>query len=70
MTRCAGCGKTATTTNKAGVPTCARCQSSTIQMPLCPECGSTMALRTGKFGSFWGCNMYPNCVGTKRLGQK
>ncbi|MFH1234641.1 MAG: topoisomerase DNA-binding C4 zinc finger domain-containing protein, partial [Candidatus Diapherotrites archaeon] len=27
-------------------------------MPLCPECGSTMALRTGKFGSFWGCNMY------------
>ena len=28
---------------------------------ICPECGSWMSLRHGKFGEFWGCNRYPHC---------
>ena len=31
----------------------------------CPDCGSNMILRKGKFGSFYGCNAFPNCRGTR-----
>lgn len=36
--------------------------------PLCPKCGSEMALRTAKQGErkgkeFWGCTNYPKCNG-------
>ena len=27
----------------------------------CPECGSPMVLRKGRYGSFWGCSNYPKC---------
>jgi len=27
----------------------------------CPDCGSTMSLRNGKFGKFYGCHAYPKC---------
>ncbi|MBP5237170.1 MAG: topoisomerase DNA-binding C4 zinc finger domain-containing protein [Clostridia bacterium] len=27
----------------------------------CPQCGSIMKLRNGKFGEFWGCSGYPAC---------
>lgn len=30
----------------------------------CPDCGSAMALRTGKFGAFYGCTAYPACKAT------
>ena len=33
--------------------------------PTCPECGASMALRTGKRGKFWGCSKYPSCRGTR-----
>jgi len=33
----------------------------------CPECGRPMTLRTGKFGSFWGCTGYPDCRHTERI---
>lgn len=29
----------------------------------CPECGSKMYLRKGKFGEFYGCSKYPKCKG-------
>lgn len=32
---------------------------------LCPECNGKMISRTGKFGVFWGCKNYPQCVGTR-----
>ncbi len=70
MTRCAVCGKPATTTNKAGIPTCSRCRNKKFSIPTCPDCGATMTLRRGKFGAFWGCSMYPNCLGTRKLGEK
>ncbi len=34
----------------------------------CPQCGSKMALRSGKFGKFYGCTAYPNCKGTLPFG--
>lgn len=27
----------------------------------CPKCGGHLVLRTGRHGSFYGCNNYPNC---------
>jgi len=69
MEKCAVCGGNATATNKAGIPTCSRCKSKKVKMPLCPDCGATMGLRKGKYGSFWGCNMYPNCMGIRKLGR-
>lgn len=32
--------------------------------PECPECEGDMELRSGKYGSFWGCVNYPDCNGT------
>ena len=33
----------------------------------CPECGSSMKLRNGKFGEFYGCSKFPYCKGTRAL---
>lgn len=30
----------------------------------CPECGSPMALRSSRYGLFYGCTRYPKCKGT------
>ena len=40
--------------------------------PLCPTCGSPMAMRTARKGTnagsqFWGCLKYPGCKGTRPL---
>jgi ssDNA-binding Zn-finger/Zn-ribbon topoisomerase 1 len=32
--------------------------------PLCPECGSAMELRSGRYGPFYGCGRFPDCKGT------
>ena len=29
--------------------------------PCCPECGSAVVRRVGKFGPFWGCTAFPAC---------
>lgn len=39
-------------------------------VPDCPQCGSTMVLRTARKGSnagssFWGCSTFPRCKGTR-----
>ncbi len=31
----------------------------------CPACGSPMIPRTGKHGTFWGCQAYPRCKSTR-----
>ncbi|WP_234117536.1 topoisomerase DNA-binding C4 zinc finger domain-containing protein [Clostridium hydrogenum] len=33
--------------------------------PVCPQCGSKMKLRSGQYGTFWGCSNYPKCRYTK-----
>jgi len=35
--------------------------------PTCPECGSAMNKRNGKFGEFWSCRRYPDCKGTRNV---
>jgi DNA topoisomerase-3 len=32
---------------------------------VCPECGSVMVLRHGKYGDFYGCSNYPTCRHTE-----
>lgn len=32
---------------------------------ICPRCGKPLALRHGKYGSFYGCSAYPKCKFTK-----
>lgn len=32
----------------------------------CPQCGSPMVQRNGKYGAFWGCTRYPQCKGTRK----
>lgn len=46
--------------------------ASVAASPLCPKCGSTMALRTAKRGpntgaQFYGCMRYPECRGIVNL---
>lgn len=36
---------------------------------VCPECGSPMVLRHGKYGDFYGCSHYPKCRCTRQAGQ-
>ena len=36
----------------------------------CPECGSRMQLRPGRWGPFMACTGYPRCKGTARLKGK
>lgn len=33
---------------------------------ICPECGSLLMERKGKYGSFFGCTSYPNCRFTRK----
>ena len=36
-----------------------------VQAPTCPQCGGPMSLKKGKYGEFWSCLNYPNCMGTR-----
>jgi restriction system protein len=40
--------------------------------PYCPECGAKMNLRRPKqkdiWEPFWGCSQYPDCRGTRDIG--
>lgn len=66
---CAVCGKPATKYNSSEQPVCGRHALEKAKAPKCPVCKRETVLRSGKFGSFWGCAMYPNCVGTVQLGK-
>jgi len=41
--------------------------SSSISVPNCPRCGSSMRRRSGRYGRFWGCSRYPRCKGTRNI---
>ncbi len=66
--KCGFCGALATKMNDEGFPACARHSGKKAAAPSCPDCRSPMALRKGKFGSFWGCIAYPNCIGLRKIG--
>lgn len=37
---------------------------------ICPKCGHVLVVRSGKYGSFWGCSNYPRCHFTKPIEQQ
>jgi len=41
--------------------------------PYCPDCGALMRLRKPKakqsWDAFWGCSQYPDCKGTRQIGE-
>ncbi|WP_027182130.1 helix-hairpin-helix domain-containing protein [Oleidesulfovibrio alaskensis] len=41
--------------------------STTSGIPVCPNCGSSMRRRSGRYGKFWGCSRYPACTGTRNI---
>ncbi len=38
--------------------------------PACPDCGSLLVKRSGKFGAFYGCSNYPRCRYTRPAEEK
>ena len=36
----------------------------------CPECGSPMVLRHGRYGDFYGCSRFPKCKGVLNIGKE
>ncbi len=34
---------------------------------VCPQCGSPLKMRNGRYGDFWGCTAYPECRYTKNV---
>lgn len=34
---------------------------------ICPECGSVLVLRKGRFGEFYGCGGFPGCRYTRKI---
>ena len=36
------------------------------QQAVCPRCGGKIVLRNGRYGSFYGCQNYPQCRWTSR----
>ncbi len=37
------------------------------EAPLCPACGTSMNKKNGKYGTFWSCQRFPDCKGTKSM---
>jgi ssDNA-binding Zn-finger/Zn-ribbon topoisomerase 1 len=35
--------------------------------PRCPVHGTAMEVRSGKYGTFWGCPLFPRCNQTKNV---
>lgn len=42
--------------------------TETATTPSCPQCGAGMKSRRGSRGDFLGCTRYPECRGTRVLG--
>lgn len=36
-------------------------ENNKIALGICPKCGGNLVMRTGKYGSFYGCSNYPKC---------
>ena len=41
-----------------------------IQQGICPKCGCSLVLRSGKYGDFFGCSNYPKCRFTKPIERR
>lgn len=65
--KCAECGQPATKMTKEGLPLCSQHANAKVKKPKCPNCGLEMAIRKGKYGSFWGCVAFPMCDGLRKI---
>jgi DNA topoisomerase-1 len=41
--------------------------TETVEVPVCELCGREMALKKGRFGSFYGCTGYPECKNIRKI---
>ena len=32
-----------------------------VALGICPQCGGNLIMRSGKYGTFYGCSNYPRC---------
>jgi DNA-binding helix-hairpin-helix protein with protein kinase domain len=48
-------------------PTLPRVTTKSGNLTGCPDCGSPMRRRSGRYGQFWGCSRYPSCKGTRKI---
>ena len=44
-------------------------KSAETEVPVCELCGKTMALKKGRFGSFYGCTGYPECKNIRKIAR-
>jgi len=51
----------------AAAPRARTAENQPASPPACPRCGKPMVLRISEHGSFWGCQSYPRCHGTRNL---
>jgi restriction system protein len=50
--------------------TAVRLATRNTAVPECPECGKPMRRRRSKKGDFWGCSAYPDCRGSRDVGEE
>ncbi len=67
----------------SGYPDCTNTRELTVDLPdvdkvdlteqdaeeYCENCGRSMVLKKGRFGTFYACSGYPDCKTTKRIGE-
>ena len=44
-------------------------EGKTEEVPVCELCGREMALKKGRFGSFYGCTGYPECKNIRKIAK-
>jgi DNA topoisomerase-1 len=44
-------------------------EGETEEVPACELCGKEMALKKGRFGSFYGCTGYPECKNIRKIAK-
>ena len=45
-------------------------EQAKLASPECPLCGKFMRRRNSATGQFWGCSAFPDCKGTRPMGQE
>lgn len=53
-------------THVSNIKSAKREQKYKKAMGICPSCGGRLVLRSGKYGSFYGCSNYPKCKYTTK----
>jgi DNA topoisomerase-1 len=43
--------------------------AESVEIPVCELCGREMALKKGRFGSFYGCTGYPECKNIRKISK-